>query len=122
MKIFQVGPDEIDYGLPSEEEMNGWSWIVYWYESGSYEGYGEAAGFHEETGMVYSVSLSHCSCYGPMDDGIEGLINGTKMSLEQILEDKDDIHAHDLMEEIKLKIREIMPSEKIFKDKFNFLE
>lgn len=37
------------------------------YHIDSYEGYGEAVGIKD--GYAYIYNLSHCSCYGPIDDG-----------------------------------------------------
>lgn len=39
-------------------------YIVYWYQSGSYEGSGEAV-IKCGNGKFDSISLGHCSCYGP---------------------------------------------------------
>ncbi|HUX80250.1 MAG TPA: DUF1778 domain-containing protein [Alphaproteobacteria bacterium] len=39
--------------------------IVYHYEQGCYEGGGDALLYKD--GKWYLASLSHCSCYGPMD-------------------------------------------------------
>lgn len=40
--------------------------IFYWYCSGSYEGSG--ALIATKDGRWYTKDLSHCSCYGPMED------------------------------------------------------
>ena len=37
MRVFQMGPDEIDY------DQFDFDWLVYWYETGSYDGSGVAA-------------------------------------------------------------------------------
>lgn len=39
------------------------------YHRGWYDGYGEAIGIKD--GHAYIYNLSHCSCYGPTDDGPE---------------------------------------------------
>lgn len=45
---------------------DGAEWCVYWYEYGSYEGYGTAyAG--NSNGEYWETNLGHCSCYGPCD-------------------------------------------------------
>ena len=61
---YQVGPD--DPGIPNEPDF---IWIVHWYEIGDYCGDGEAIGLHKD-GFLYTCGLSHCSCYGPCDDGM----------------------------------------------------
>ncbi len=41
--------------------------IEYWYALGDYEGAGEAT-LTLDDGRTATFSLSHCSCYGPLDD------------------------------------------------------
>jgi len=38
--------------------------FVYWYSVGYYEGAGKA--IFKKDGLWYDMSLSHCSCYGPL--------------------------------------------------------
>lgn len=104
MELYNVGVDELnEYDL---KDMNGsnFKWIVYWYENGGYDGSGEAVGLHED-GMIYVKGLGHCSCYGPMDMGME---SGQTMTVEKFLVDKDDIISYDSRKEIKDKVRELI--------------
>jgi hypothetical protein len=100
MKVFQVGPDELGFSIKDEQEFD---WVVYYYEQGDYDGNGEAVAL--KNGVLYVQNLGHCSCYGPMDDGLEG---GDQMTLEQFWNVKEDIHQHDMMEEIKEKVIELL--------------
>lgn len=73
-KFYSVGPDELgewdfqNFG----KELDNYEWAVYYYESGYYEGSGEIVAFHKESGKLETESLSHCSCYGPIDGGMSG--------------------------------------------------
>lgn len=62
-KIYSVGPDE---EIIDQSFQDGVKWIVYWYESGSYDGSGSAY-CKFETGEYGFLGLGHCSCYGPFD-------------------------------------------------------
>jgi len=66
MEIYRVdGSDECDpdeYDGLSTDDIDV---IFYTYESGSYDGDGEA--IIRKGGKWYRVNLSHCSCYGPWD-------------------------------------------------------
>ena len=63
--------DEIGFDEYDMKEMNGCipDAVFYWYVSGSYEGDGALIAVKD--GKWYDKSLSHCSCYGP----IEGFAN-----------------------------------------------
>jgi hypothetical protein len=101
MKIYQVGPD-VPYDLWEDDRFE---WIVHWYEEGCYDGSGEAVGLCKDDGLLYIKNLGHCSCYGPMDGGME---SGDKMTVEKFLEHKDDIHAYDAGKEVKAKVLELV--------------
>jgi hypothetical protein len=62
MKIINCGPDELTWAhnLPEGEV----EWLIYWYESGSYEGSGSAYAKTAD-GRYWEMGLGHCSCYGP---------------------------------------------------------
>jgi hypothetical protein len=52
-----------------ELEDGNYEWLVYNYE---YEGYGGGGdGVMLKNGNLYYMNFSHCSCYGPTDDGWE---------------------------------------------------
>lgn len=60
--ISQCGPDWVDIEPSSLPE--GTETVLYWYESGSYEGSGTAYA-RTAGGRFYTLYLGHCSCYGP---------------------------------------------------------
>lgn len=105
MKIYQVGPD-VPYGLPEEEvfdECDQFEWVVFWYEDGVYDGFGEAVALSKD-GLLYIKDLGHCSCYGPMDGGLE---SGVATTVEKFLERRDDIHSF-ARTEIEEKVSELL--------------
>lgn len=103
MEIYNVGVDELaNYELECRDDFK---FIVYQYENYGYEGDGEAVGLCLTDNMLYIKNLSHCSCYGPMDGGIE---SGDKMTIEDFLSEKEDVHAYDALKAIKDKVRELL--------------
>lgn len=108
MKIYKVGPEELDkFDLENLKlEENQFKWMVYWYEIDMMEGSGEAVALHVETGLLHVEDLGHCSCYGPLDDGI--LLSGDTYTVEKFLSDKDDITEFDARKEVKDKVRELL--------------
>jgi len=65
-KVYSVGPDELG-SLPDNVDV-----AVYWYECGGYEGSGIVV-FYDASAKKWGWDgLSHCSCYGPIDDGLVG--------------------------------------------------
>lgn len=102
MRVYQVGPDAVN---ESELAGNGkFKWIVYWYQSGYYDGEGEAVALSTDN-VLYCKGLSHCSCYGPEDGG---MLSGDTIPIETFLADKDDIMTYDARKEIKDKVRSIV--------------
>ncbi len=57
--------------------------IFYWYVSGSYEGSGQLIATKEN--KWYCKGLSHCSCYGPIDDFADNILDYTYNSLDELL-------------------------------------
>ena len=117
MKIYQVGPD-MPYGLPEEDDQQ-FDWVVFWYEDGGYDGSGEAVALCKDDGLLYIKDLGHCSCYGPMDGGLE---SGATVTVEKFLEQRDNIHSF-ARTEIEEKVFELLPRWKapVFTEKFEFL-
>lgn len=103
MKIYQVGPN-VPYDLPGEENQD-FEWVVFWYEDGGYDGSGEAVGLRKQDGLLYVKNLEHCSCYGPMDGGLE---SGGLFTVEEFLNHKDNVLDFDARKEIKDKIAELL--------------
>lgn len=119
MKIYNVGPDEL-YDLPGEDDQK-WEWLVFWYEDGGYDGSGEAVALCKEDNLLYIKNLSHCSCYGPMDGGMG---SGDKVTIEDFVSHKDNIHIYDARMEIKDKVVELLASAHapVFVEPFDFLK
>jgi hypothetical protein len=116
VKIYQIGPD-VPYDLSEDERFE---WIVHYYEDGGYDGSGEAVGLCKDDGLLYVKNLGHCSCYGPMDGGME---SGDKYTVEQFLSDKDDIMFYDPGKEMKDKVKELLGwKAPVFQEPFNFLD
>ncbi|MBE2180072.1 MAG: hypothetical protein IAE97_06335 [Chthoniobacterales bacterium] len=62
-------------------ESSGADLVAYWYGAGSYEGTGHILA--RKNGQWYHHNCGHCSCYGPVEDGI---FNGDgDASLEALL-------------------------------------
>lgn len=64
-----------------ELEDDDYIWLVYDYWYGSYEGDGEAVKMNKD-GTLWALNLSHCSCYGPGENG-----NWEKISPESYLDE-----------------------------------
>lgn len=98
MKLYSVGPDDLYDGDISGLDYD---WLVYWYEASDYEGFGEAIGLDGD--QLYVHDLSHCSCYGPMEDG------GSLIAVENLESDSvlDTIYKL----EIVSKVRELLAGE-----------
>ena len=72
LTVYNVGPDE---EFPPDSWVGKYDWAVVWYESGSYDGSGEAVVKRSSDGALLALSLGHCSCYGPWDDGFHGRVD-----------------------------------------------
>ena len=57
--------------------------VFYWYVSGSYEGDGALIAVKD--GRWYDKGLSHCSCYGPLDDFAKDISEYDRVSLDALL-------------------------------------
>jgi len=102
MKIYSLGPDNLeDYELTQITEDQ-FEWLVYSYENYGYEGGGDAVALGKDGSLYYS-SLSHCSCYGPTESWPD-----KKMSIEEFLRDKDNVHDYHFMEEVDKKVRALL--------------
>lgn len=104
MKEYNIGHDDLDFS----EVLADADWVVYWYESGDYDGSGTVAW---KMGDKYETEgLGHCSCYGPTDD-VKGYAS---MTLEQLLKElrpisKDDynyVHAKRVYDKVMRLTRE----------------
>lgn len=119
MKLYNVGVDELNEYDINDMDGESFDFIVYWYESGSYDGDGEAVGYIKEENILYVTSLSHCSCYGPMDGGMK---SGVKVTIDEFLSQKESVHSLDVRDCIKEKVKELLSENaSVFPEKFNFL-
>jgi hypothetical protein len=100
--MHQVGPDAIgECDEDSYFNKHKYIWVVYWYESGYYDGYGDAVSWDGDRYRFHS--LSHCSCYGPED----GLVNGDIISPEAITGDSVT-PGTEIRKEIVDKVKELI--------------
>lgn len=68
MQKYSVGIDELNDGeLFDLEENSDIDWIIYDYEDYGYEGSGWAL-VRNKNDIYLLYNLSHCSCYGPLDN------------------------------------------------------
>lgn len=117
MKIYQVGPD-LPYDLDENDER--FEWVVFWYENEGYDGSGEAIGLCKQDGLLYIKNLEHCSCYGPMDAGLE---SGDKITIEEFMKHKESVHDYEAMAETKEKVIELLQwAAPVFTERFDFLD
>ena len=73
MRLISLGPDKVsDYDLqylveskPISTELRE---LIYWYETGCYEGHGLVVYFDSDDNW-HIDNLGHCSCHGPFDGG-----------------------------------------------------
>ena len=97
MKVYSVGPDDLsEENLPSDFE-----WIVYWYEVVAYAARGEAISWDGE--HLRSHDLSHCSCYGPMEDFNSG---GCAITADDF--ESDNVLNKNYRPEVVRKVRELL--------------
>lgn len=64
-KCYDMGPSGL--GLYNKEVPPNAKWIVSWYKVDGYDGSG-AAVMKVGRGTYYYTSISHCSCFGPLDE------------------------------------------------------
>lgn len=105
MNVFSVGPDDLDdYELKAVREDGRFEWFIYWYESGSWEGSGYALAYNKEDGLLHHKSLSHCSCYGPMEDWA----SCGEVTVDEFLNGTESVFDYDCRDEIKIKAIELL--------------
>lgn len=102
MRCFNVGPDDLTSDLAQFEDR--YEWVVYWYESGDYDGGGEAVALRKD-GKIDVWNLSHCSCYGPLDEWDH---KPDVYSVEEFLRDKENIHDLTVKSEVEKKARRLL--------------
>lgn len=108
MQIFNVGPDELASYEFDYIDQSKYEWFIYWYIVGDYEGGGEAVALRND-GKLQAGSLSHCSCYGPLDDGNDYWKGqGDGITVEEFLTTPTCIYENDYRDELKEKVRELM--------------
>lgn len=99
MEVYNVGGDELgDYELDCIG--NDYDWFVYFYESGSYDGCGEAVGCKD--GFLYIYNLDHCSCFGPTEG------NPEKVSVDKVFASDDVLGTDITRKDVKDKVAELL--------------
>ncbi len=99
---YDIGPD----GLDCDEELAGGSyrWAVCHYTNGGYEGHGYMVAMGTD-GRLYVWNLSHCSCYGPLDDG------PTITTVSEYLKPDETIFTDPAEDALKAKVAELLLAE-----------
>lgn len=103
MKVFSVGPDGYDPDAAADGLIE---WVVYWYQSGDYDGDGDAVARYAD-GTYRTAGLGHCSCYGPWDDWGSAAW-GRSTSLVEILKPPENVLHPDFKPEIRAKVAELV--------------
>ncbi len=119
--VYAVGPDGFtDYEEEKIIAGNSYRWIVYWYESGCYDGTGMAFALRED-GMVDAGMLGHCSCYGPLDDWPDNTQDMHETLREMIFDSErpggekrrmPEDYDYAMWQAIGVKIRELLDSKR----------
>ena len=81
-----------------------YEWLVYWYESGYYDGQGQAVALRKD-GLLELYDLGHCSCYGPFD--AFGM-NASKITQEQFFEEEKNVLDSIQYDEIRKKVVKLL--------------
>lgn len=74
--------------------------VFYWYVSGCYEGSGFLLATKD--GKWCEVSLSHCSCYGPLENFPSSISEYKISSLKEVLNNATEDYASDVRPLIEL--------------------
>lgn len=69
MNVINIGPDSIWNLEPISNR--GYVQVITHYTQPPYEGHGELVGIHADYETLSIHNLSHCSCYGPLDNSQE---------------------------------------------------
>lgn len=96
--IYELGPNELG------EEPDGAIWTVAYYETGDYEGSGEAVSFMPDQ-ILEIHCLSHCSCYGPLDGSNNPL---SRVSVDDFLAARHCVLAHCENRLVEAKVFELL--------------
>ena len=95
LKVYNLGGDDLDV----ENRLAECDWVVYLYHCGGYDGKGIIA--WKKDGKYDYQHISHCSCYGPMDDVEEGYAS---LSAEQLVGELKPISKTDFDYEHSLAV------------------
>lgn len=107
VEVYNVGLQQLeDYELKEIVNDKRFLWTVYWYESGSYEGDGEAVSLGKN-GLLYKTSLGHCSCCGPTENWSG---THTEIQIDEFFRYKESIMDEDSRKEVKDKVAELLES------------
>ena len=69
MDVYSLGQEKLsdEYDLAPYLGEEKYDWVVYRYNNYGYDGDGELVALGKD-GLLYCMSLGHCSCYGPVDN------------------------------------------------------
>lgn len=91
MKIYNIGPTELeDYELENIDQSK-YQWLVYWYKYECWEGDGSVAALGIDN-KLYFWNIGHCSCYGPFEEFLGNKNDPNIITIEQLKTDIDSIH------------------------------
>jgi hypothetical protein len=101
MQIYVLKDEVQPYEL--EMDLEQYEWLVYWYENGCYDGFGEAVALRKD-GRLQTGKLDHCSCYGPFD----GWAGATPVTVEELFAESDNIHDRQWGDPLRAKVKELL--------------
>ena len=102
---YEWSPSSIDNGEISEKlsDVSSFVFVVmYEYFTETYEAHGTMVVVFSD-GSTQKYDLSHCSCYGPIDE--VGSQDCKISTIEKLLESSDSIHDDDLSLAMKAELR-----------------
>jgi len=100
--IFQLQNELSEHDFSNIADFNRFSWFVYNYSSGSYDGSGFAAGWVAEECLIYYYNLQHCSCYGPCESSPD------KYTITEFFALPELAYEDELDSKVKIKVAELL--------------
>jgi hypothetical protein len=118
VQFYQVGPDLLTDEYDLSYVKDDYVWFVYFYSNGGYDGCGEAVALGKD-GFLHCLDLSHCSCYGPMENWAT---KTSKVTVEEYMTPSESAFDPVAMEAVMAKVKELLQwTEPVFDEKFDFL-
>lgn len=100
--IFKLQDELTQDDFQNIKDFSRFSWVVYNYYLGSYEGSGFLAGWVPDECRVYYYDLSHCSCYGPCQNEPE------KLTLVDFFARPKNAYDQEYDESVRMKVAELV--------------